>query len=69
MPGVAGKLERLVVELDVTHQRVVEPLAAGAVVAHVVGGPAETEVLAACGELPDEIGQVLVVGVAPGLGT
>lgn len=33
---------------------------------HVVGGPADVEVVASSGEFPDEMGQRLVVGVAAG---
>src|SRR6185369_6749743 len=42
-------------------------LHSGAVQAHVVSGPPVAELLAACGEFPDEVGERLVVGVAAGL--
>jgi hypothetical protein len=40
----------------------------GAVEAHVVRGPPGAEDLAAGGQLPDQAGERLVVGVAAGLG-
>ena len=45
-----------------------QQLDAGGVDADVVGGPADAEVVAAGGELPDEVGEVAVVGVAAGFG-
>jgi len=47
---------------------VVEALDAGAVEPDVVGGPADTELLAARGQLADHVGEPPVVGVASGLG-
>jgi hypothetical protein len=44
---------------------VVEPLDAGVVVADVVRRPADAELVAAGGELADEVGEVAVVGIAP----
>ena len=44
----------------------VERLGAGAVLADLVSGPADPEGLAAGGELPDEFGEVAVIGVAAG---
>lgn len=44
-----------------------ESLDAGAVEPDVVGGPANTELLAARGQLADQVGQRAVVGVASGL--
>ena len=46
----------------------VEALGAGLVGADVVRGPAGAEVLAARGELADEVGEVAVVRIASGLG-
>ena len=46
----------------------VEAFGAGAVVADVVGAPAGAEVVAAGGELADEVVQIAVVRVAAGLG-
>ena len=43
-------------------------LTPGAVQADVVGGPADAELVAAGGQLADQVGQVLVVGVAAGFG-
>jgi hypothetical protein len=36
--------------------------------ADVLGGPADAEVVAAGAQLPDEVGECLVVGVAAGFG-
>src|SRR4051812_48568813 len=47
----------------------VELLGAVGVHADVVGGPASPEVVAVYGQLPDEVEQGSVVGVAAGLGT
>lgn len=47
--------------------RVVEALGAGLVQPHVVVGPAGAELLAAGGELADEVDQITVVWVAAGL--
>ena len=44
------------------------PLHAGVVDPHVVRGPADPEVLAAGGQLPDEVGEPSVVGIPAGLG-
>ena len=63
-----GERSGLVGELEVADVGVVDLLGAGAVVAHVVGGPPQTEVVRACGELADEPGQGLVVRVPAGLG-
>jgi hypothetical protein len=41
---------------------------AGAVRAHVVAGPAATELLAPGGQLPDQIRELRIVGLAAGLG-
>ena len=68
LAGIGGQLEGFVVELERPHEGVVQALAAGAVVADVVGGPAAAEVVAAGGELADEVGEVLVVGVPSGFG-
>jgi hypothetical protein len=48
---------------------VVEVLGAGAVIADVVGTPAASEVVAARGQLADQVVEVFVVGVAAGFGT
>jgi hypothetical protein len=47
---------------------VVERLGAAAVLADVVGGPPDAEVLALHGEFTDEVGEVAVVGIAAGFG-
>jgi hypothetical protein len=54
--------------LEVADLVVVEVLGAGAVVADVVGAPAESEFAAAGGQLTDEVVEVLVVGIAAGFG-
>ena len=66
--ALVGRRERLVGEVEVADHGVVESLGAGGVDADVVGGPAGPELLAAGGELADEVGQVAVVGVAAGFG-
>ena len=66
--GVGGEVEGLERERELADDRVVEPLDAGAVEAHVVGGPPEPEVLAPGGQLTDEVRQRLVVRVVARLG-
>src|SRR5690348_5056562 len=61
---VGGQVHGLVVEGELSDDRVVQALGAGAVVAYLVLGPASAEGVAAGGELADEVGQGLVVGVA-----
>src|SRR5579875_903585 len=65
---VGGEVECLIGEGDVADGRVAEPLDAGAVEPHVVRGPPGAEVVAAGGQLTDQVGQGLVVRAAPGLG-
>jgi len=48
---------------------VVEELGAGGVDADVVGGPSNPKVSAAGGQLSDQVRQLPVVGIAPGLGS
>ena len=43
-----------------------EVFGSGSVEEHVVGGPAAAELVAAGGQLSDEVGEVAVVGVAAG---
>ncbi len=50
------------------HDRVVEPLGTGVVVAHVVRRPPGAEVIAAGGQFADEVRQASVARVAAGLG-
>jgi len=57
LPGVGGECQGLVRQGEVPDERVVEVLDAGAVEPDVVGGPADTELLAARGQLADQIGQ------------
>jgi hypothetical protein len=59
-------LHRLVAEVEVADDRMVNPLGAGAVEAHVVRGPAGAELVAGGRELPDEVRQAAVVWVATG---
>jgi hypothetical protein len=65
---VGGEVERFVGEGEVADDRVVEPFGAGAVELDVVGGPADAELVAAGGELADEVGESAIVGVAAGFG-
>ena len=65
---LGGDGELLVGEGELTHDRVLEPLRAGAVGADVVRRPEAAEGLAAGGELADEVLQAAVVGVATRLG-
>jgi len=58
-PGVGGELHNLVRHGDVPDQRVVEALVSCAVEADVVCGPADPELLAAGGELADQVGDLL----------
>ena len=64
--GFGDHVDALVGELEVADDRVVELLAAGAVLADVVGAPPAAEGVAAGGQFADEVVQCLVVGVAPG---
>ena len=65
--GTQGEgLER---QLDVTHDGVVEELDAGGVDPYVVGGPPDPELVAAGGQIPDQVGQLSVVGIASDLGS
>jgi hypothetical protein len=59
-------LEAFVVELEVADLGVVEVLDAADVEADVVAGPVLAELVAASGELADEVAEVAVVGVAAG---
>ena len=65
---LVGCWERLVGQVEVADDGVVEEFDAGGVDADVVGGPAGAELFAAGGELADQVGQVAVVGVAAGFG-
>src|SRR5829696_4300891 len=67
--GIGGELHHLEGEGEIADDGVVEALGAGLVQTHVVGRPAGAELLAARGELADEVGQVAVVRVAAGLGS
>src|SRR5687768_543011 len=68
LTGAGCELHPLVREGEVAYDRMVELLGAGGVPADVVGGPQGAELLAAGGQLPDELGQLPVVRVAAGLG-
>ena len=67
-PVVGRQLHDLVAELEIADDGVVQPLDAGLVVADVVRGPPGAELRAAGGQLPDEVRQAAVIGVAAGLG-
>src|SRR3954452_11372464 len=65
---VGAELHRLVTQMQLADHRVVDALGAGAVEAHVVRCPAQAELVAAGGQLADEVGERPVVGIAAGLG-
>jgi hypothetical protein len=65
--GVGRELHHLEGQGEVADDGLMEALGAGLVQAHVVRGPAGAELLAARGELADEVGQVAVVWVAAGI--
>ena len=67
--GVGDHIEAFVGEFEVTDLVMVEQLGARAVVPDVVGAPAAAEVVAASGQLADEVVEVFVVWVAAGLGS
>ena len=66
--AVGGELHAFVVEVELADDRVVQALAAGLVVADVLGGPSLAERLAARGQLADEVADGSVVRVASGFG-
>ena len=68
MPAVGGQVKCFVGEGELADDRVVEAFDPGAVEPDVVGGPPHAELVAAGGELADEVGQTSVVGVAAGFG-
>ena len=55
-------------QLEVPDDRVVDELDAGGVDPDVVGGPSDPELVAAGGQLPDQVRKSPVVGIAAGLG-
>src|SRR6476469_3234591 len=66
-PGVAGEGEGFASEFKLPDDGVVHHLGGGAMEADVVAGPPSSELLAAGGQLADEVSQGSVVGVAAGL--
>ena len=68
LADVGQQLESVVVEREVADEGVMERLAAAAVLQDVLGGPANTELLAPGGKLADEVGEVAVVGIPAGFG-
>ncbi len=66
--GVGSQRERLECQLKVPDDRVVDELHAGGVDPDVVGGPPDPELVAAGGQLPDQVRESPVVGIAAGLG-
>jgi hypothetical protein len=67
LADIGGEFECLVGQVEVAGEGVVEQLGAGPVGAYVVGGPSAPEVVAAGGELADQIAEVAVVGVTTAL--
>jgi len=68
LAGIGGQREGLKRQLQVPDDRVVEALGAAGVDPDVVGGPSDPELVAAGRQLPDQVRQLPVVGVAAGLG-
>ena len=68
LTGIGGQRERLECQLKVPDDRVVEELHAGGVDPDVVGGPTDPELVAAGGQLSDQVRQSPVLGIAAGLG-
>src|SRR4051794_12275894 len=68
LTGVRGQRKGLEGQVEVSDDGVVEELDAAGVDADVVCGPSLAELFAAGGELPDQVGEVTVVGVAAGFG-
>jgi hypothetical protein len=66
--GIGGQLQRVVVQGEFADDGVAEAFGAAVVHVDVVGGPASAEQGALGGEFTDQVGQLLVVGVASGLG-
>ena len=67
--GVGGKLHGLEVEVEGADDGMVDAFAAGPVEADIVGGPPAAELLAASGQLADQLDELFVVGVAACLGS
>jgi len=68
LTGIGGQRERLECQFKVPSDRVVDEFHAGGVDPDVVGGPSDPELVAAGGQLPDQVRQLPVVGFAAGLG-
>jgi len=67
LTGIGGDGEGLEREIKVPDDWVVDELDAGGVDLDVVGGPSDPELVAAGGQLPDQVRQLPVVGIAAGL--
>jgi hypothetical protein len=65
---VAGKVQGFVGQSEIAHDGVVKVLHAASVEPDVVGRPADTELLAARGQLANQVSQGSVIGVSSGLG-
>jgi hypothetical protein len=63
--AVTDEFHRLAGEMEVAAERAVEPLGSGAVVLDVVSCPAGAELLSPGREFTNEVGEALVVRVAP----
>src|ERR671911_536106 len=68
LAGIAGQRGGLERQVDVADDRVVDELHPGAVDPDVVRGPPDSEVVAAGGELPDQVGDSPLVWIAAGPG-
>ncbi len=68
LAGIGSQREGLERQLQVPDDRVVEALHAAGMDPDVVGCPSAPELLAAGRQLPDQVRQLPVVGIAAGLG-
>jgi hypothetical protein len=66
IPGIGREVQRVEHQMEIPDDRVMDVFAPGAVEAHVMRGPAGTELLAPHRQLSDQVGQGPVVRVAAG---
>jgi hypothetical protein len=69
LAGIRREWEGFEGQVKVSDDRVVETLYAGGVDPDMVGAPSAAELVAAGGELSDQVRQLPVVGIAAGLGS